>query len=110
LLPNSPEGSPEGVVNTEVSSEVGRTHLLEGFIIVLHSLEAFQLPPNPTLSVLGNPCILQMKSSVEIVVVDNTEVPTGPNTRSGVEDHFLKVNHLGPWLTLLEPLIPVPSI
>jgi hypothetical protein len=38
------------------------------------------------LSVLQNPCMLQMNSSREIVVVDNTEVPTGPNAGSGVED------------------------
>jgi hypothetical protein len=41
LPPNSPEGSPEGVVNNEIASEVGSTHLLEGFRIVSDSLEAF---------------------------------------------------------------------
>ena len=41
LLPNSPEGSPKGVVNNEVASEVGSTHSLEGFQIVLDSLEDF---------------------------------------------------------------------
>jgi hypothetical protein len=40
LLPNSPEGSPEGVVNNEVASKVGSTHSLEGFHIVLDSLES----------------------------------------------------------------------
>jgi len=30
--------------------------------------------------------MLQMNSSREIVVVDDTEVPTRPNARSGVED------------------------
>jgi hypothetical protein len=44
LLPNSPEGSPEGVVNNEVASQVGSTHSLEGFRIVSDSLEAFRLP------------------------------------------------------------------
>jgi hypothetical protein len=41
LLPNSLEGSPEGVVDHQVSSEVGSTNSLEGFQIVLDSLEAF---------------------------------------------------------------------
>jgi hypothetical protein len=41
FLPNSLEGSPEGVINNEVASEVGSTHSLEGFKIVLDSLEAF---------------------------------------------------------------------
>jgi hypothetical protein len=41
LLPNSLEGSPEGVVNNEVASEVGSTHSLEGLRIVSDSLEAF---------------------------------------------------------------------
>ena len=31
LLPNSPEGSPEGAVNNEVASQVGSSHSLEGF-------------------------------------------------------------------------------
>jgi hypothetical protein len=31
LPPNSLEGSPEGVVNHEVASEVGSTHSFEGF-------------------------------------------------------------------------------
>jgi hypothetical protein len=31
LLPNSPEGSPEGVVDHEVDSKVGTTHSLERF-------------------------------------------------------------------------------
>jgi hypothetical protein len=41
LLPNSPEGSPEGAVNNEVASQVGSSHSLEGFQIVSDSLEAF---------------------------------------------------------------------
>jgi hypothetical protein len=41
FLPNSPKGSPEGVVNNEVASEVGIIHSLEGFIIVSDSLESF---------------------------------------------------------------------
>ena len=52
LPPNSPEVSPEGVVNNEVAFEVGSTHSLEGFQIFLDSLEAFQLPVNPSLSLL----------------------------------------------------------
>jgi hypothetical protein len=51
LLPNSPEGSPQGVVDHKVASEFGSTHSLEGFIIFLDSLEAFCLPVNPALSV-----------------------------------------------------------
>jgi hypothetical protein len=31
FLSNSPEGSPEGVVNNEVASKFGSTHSLEGF-------------------------------------------------------------------------------
>jgi hypothetical protein len=89
LLPNSPEGSPEGLVDHEVASEVGSTHSLEGFRIVLNSLEAFYLPINPTFSVVRNPRMLWMNSSGEIVVDENFEVPTGPNVGSGVEDpHF----------------------
>ena len=84
LLPNSPEGSPEGVVNHEVASKVGSTHSLEGFRIVSDSLVAFRLPVNPTSSVLQNPRIPRVSSSEEIVMVENTEVPTGPNARSGV--------------------------
>jgi hypothetical protein len=34
LLPNSLEGSLEGVVDHKVASEVGSTHSLEGFRIV----------------------------------------------------------------------------
>jgi hypothetical protein len=86
FLPNSPEGSPKGVVNHEVASEVGSTHSLEGFQIVSDSLEAFRLPINPTLSVLRNPHIPRVNSSREIVIVDDTEVPTRPNAGSGVED------------------------
>jgi hypothetical protein len=46
----------------------------------------FQVPQNPLLSVRRDPHIIRMNSSREIVVVDNIEVPTGPNARSGVED------------------------
>jgi hypothetical protein len=52
LLPNSPEGPPEGVVDHEVASKVGRTHSLEGFQIVSDSLEDFRLPVNSALSVV----------------------------------------------------------
>jgi hypothetical protein len=77
----SPEGSPEGVVNNEVASEIGSTHSLEGFQIVSNSLEAFKLPPlRPDLH------ILHMNSVGEIVVVDNTGVSTEPNARSGLGD------------------------
>jgi hypothetical protein len=58
LLPNSPKGSPKGVVNNEVASEVGTTHSLEGFRIILDSLEAFKLLVNPLLSVVRDPRIL----------------------------------------------------
>jgi hypothetical protein len=71
LLPNSPEGSPEGVVNNEVASEVGSTHSLEGFRIVSDSLEYFLLRFNPLLSVVRNPCMLWMNSLGEIVVDEN---------------------------------------
>jgi hypothetical protein len=81
LPPNSPEGSPKGVFNNEVASEVGSTHSLEGFQIVLDSLEAFRLPPlRPYMS------ILRMNLAREIVVFDNTEVSIGPNAGSRVED------------------------
>jgi hypothetical protein len=86
LLPNSPEGSPEGAVNNEVASQVGSSHSLEGFRIVSDSLEAFRLPPNPLLSIRQDTHFLWMNSLREIVVVDNIEVPTGPNTGSGVDD------------------------
>jgi hypothetical protein len=59
LPPNSPEGSPEGVVNNEVASEVGSRHSLEGFRIVSDSLEEFKIPPlRPDMH------ILRMKSSI----------------------------------------------
>jgi hypothetical protein len=79
--PNSPKGSPKGVFNNEVAFQVGSTHCLEGFRIVSDYLEAFRLPPlRPDVR------ILRMNSSREIVVVNNTEVPTRPNIGSGVED------------------------
>jgi hypothetical protein len=86
LLPNSPEGSPEGAINNEVASQVGNSHSLEGFQIVSDSLEAFRLPPNPLLSIRQDTHFLRMNSSGEIVVVENTGVPIGPNAWSGVED------------------------
>jgi hypothetical protein len=49
-------------------------------------LRGFSPPVNPTLSVLRNPPISWVNLSREIVIVDDTEVPTGPNTRSEVED------------------------
>jgi hypothetical protein len=85
LLPNSVEGSPEGVVNNKVASKVGSTHSLEGFHIVLDSLESFQLPPNLLLSIRQDAHFLWMNSSREIFVVESTGVPIGPNVGSGVE-------------------------
>jgi hypothetical protein len=84
--PNSPEGSLEREVNNEVASKVGSSHSLEGFIIVLDSLEEFRLPPNPLMSIRKDTHFLWMNSLEEIVVVDNIEAPTGPNARSGVDD------------------------
>jgi hypothetical protein len=91
LLPNSPEGSPEGVVNNEVASKIGRTHSLEGFRIVSDSLESFRLPPNPLLSIRQDAHFLWMNSSGEIVVVESIGVPTGPNTGSGLEDPLSQI-------------------
>jgi hypothetical protein len=55
LLPNSPEGSPAGAFNSEVASQVGSSHSLEGFRIVSDYLEAFRLPPNTLLSIRQDP-------------------------------------------------------
>jgi hypothetical protein len=86
LLLNSPKGSPEGAFNNEISFEVGSSHSLEGFIIVSDSLEEFKFPPNPLLSIRQDAHFLWMNSSGEIFVVENIEVPTGPNTGYGVDD------------------------
>jgi hypothetical protein len=86
LLPNSPEDSPEGVVNNEVASKVGISHSFEGFKFVSDSLDAFRIPPTMFLSIRQDAHFLQMKSLGEIVVVDNIKVPTGPNVGSGVDD------------------------
>jgi hypothetical protein len=86
LLPKSPKGSLEGAINNEVASQVGSSHSLEGFRIVLDSLEAFTLPPNPLLRIRHEAHLLQMNSSREIVFVDNTEVPTEPNVGSRVDN------------------------
>jgi hypothetical protein len=58
LLPNSPEGSPEGVVNNDVASKIGISTPLEESI----------LPVNPLLSVAQDPHLLQKNSSRDIVV------------------------------------------
>jgi hypothetical protein len=79
------KGSPEGAVNNEVASEIGSSNSLEGFKI-RNSLEAFRLPENPLLSVVQDPQLLQINSSGDIVVEEYIEVPTGPNTESGVDD------------------------
>jgi hypothetical protein len=86
LLPNSPEGSSEGDVNNEVASQVGSSHSLVGFRFFSDSLDSFKLPPNPLLNIRQDACLLQMNSSRELVIVNNTRVPTGPNAESGVDD------------------------
>jgi hypothetical protein len=48
FLPNSPEGSPEGVVNNDIASEIGSSTPLEESI----------LPIYPLLSVVQNPLFL----------------------------------------------------
>jgi hypothetical protein len=94
LLPNWPEGSLRGAFNNEVDSDVGISHSLEGFQIVLDSLEAFRLPPNLLLSIIQDAYFLRMNSLREIVVVDNSKVPTRPNTGSGVDDPLFQSESL----------------
>jgi hypothetical protein len=76
LLPNSLEGSPEGLVNNEVAYEIGSSTCLEESI----------LPLNPLLTFIQDPHFLRMNSSGELVVDKNIELPTGPNTESRVDD------------------------
>jgi hypothetical protein len=76
LLPNSPEGSPEGAVNNDVASEIGSSTPLEESI----------LPVNPLLSVVQDPHFLWINSSGDVVAEDYTGIPTGPHTESGVDD------------------------
>jgi hypothetical protein len=90
LLPNSLEGSLEGVLNSEVASEVGSTHSLEGFRIVLDSLEAFRLPPNLLLSIRQDAHFLWMNSTGEIIVVESIGIPTRPNAISGLDDSLFQ--------------------
>jgi hypothetical protein len=80
LLPNSPEGSPEGAVNNDIASEIGSSTPLEESI----------LPVNPLLSVVQDPHLLQINSSGDIVAEEYIEIPTGPHTESGVDDPFFQ--------------------
>jgi hypothetical protein len=52
LLPNSPEGSPKGVVNNEVASNIGSSTPLEESI----------LPINPLLNLREDPILLRLNS------------------------------------------------
>jgi hypothetical protein len=76
LLPNSPEGSPEGAVNNKLAYDIGSSTPLEESIIHV----------NPLLSVVQDPLLLQINSSGDIVVEDYTTIPTRPHTESGVDD------------------------
>jgi hypothetical protein len=60
-----------------------------------NSLEAFRLPPNPVLSIRQDAHFLWMNSSGEIVVVENIEVPTGPNVGSGVDNPLFQSESFG---------------
>jgi hypothetical protein len=80
LIPNSPEGSPEGAVNNDVASEIGSSTPLEESV----------LPVNPLLGVEKDPLFLSIKSSGDIVVEDYTRIPVGPHTESGVDDPFFQ--------------------
>jgi hypothetical protein len=84
FLPNSSEGPPEA--HNKLGYEVGITNSFKQFQIVSNSLEAFQLPINPTLSSRQDLCLLPVNSSGQVVVIDDTEIPTRPNIGSGVED------------------------
>jgi hypothetical protein len=76
FIPNSPEGSPEGVVNNDVAYYIGSYTPLEESI----------LPINPLLSVVQDPIFLWINSSGDVVAKDYTRIPTGPYTESGVYD------------------------
>jgi hypothetical protein len=76
LLPNSLEGSPEGVVNNEVVSEIGSSTPLEDSI----------LPVNPLLNLREDSILLRLNSLGEIITEDHTRIPTGPHVESGVDD------------------------
>jgi hypothetical protein len=80
LLPNSPEGSPEGVVNNDIASKIGSSTLLEESI----------LPVNPLLSVVQDPHLLRINSSGDIVAKEYIEIPTRPHAESGVDDPFFQ--------------------
>jgi hypothetical protein len=76
LIPNSPEGSPEGAINNDVASEIGSSTTLEESI----------LPVNPLLSVLQDPLLLQINSSGDVVAEDYTRISIGPHAESGVDN------------------------
>jgi hypothetical protein len=80
LLPNSPEGSPEGAVNNDIASEIGSSTPLEESI----------LPVNPLLSVVQDPHFLQINSSGDIVAEEYIGIPTRPHAESGVDDPFFQ--------------------
>jgi hypothetical protein len=76
LLPNSPEGYPEGAVNNDVGSEIGSYTPLEESILHVNLL----------LSVVQDPLLLWINSSGDVVAEDYTRIPIGPHTESGVDD------------------------
>jgi len=100
LLPNSPEGSPEGAVNNDVASEIGSSTPLEESI----------LPVNLLLSVVRDPLFLWINSLGDVVVEDYTGIPTGPHAESGVMIHFFRVSRFELWFILLEFLVLAPSL
>jgi hypothetical protein len=75
-LPNSPEGSLEGVVNNDVTSDIGFSTPLEESIF----------PVNMLLSVVQDPLFLRKNSSGDIVAEDYTRISIGPHRESGVDD------------------------
>jgi hypothetical protein len=58
LLPNSPEGSPEGAVNNNIASEIGSSIPLEESILLVNLL----------LSVVQDPLFLWINSLGDVVV------------------------------------------
>jgi hypothetical protein len=76
LLSNSLEGSPKGVINNKIASEIGSSTPFEESILSV----------NPLLNLREDPILLQLNSLVEIITEDHTKIPIGPHAKSGVDD------------------------
>ena len=102
LLPNSPEGCPEGAVNNDVAYDIGSSTPLEESI----------LPVNMLLSVVQDPNFLWINSSRDIFEEEHIGIPIGPHTDSGVDDPFFQSE---PFITPVhavrnfDPSTPGPS-